>query len=181
MTDLPEPVERAFASHEAYEPADGATFAVTTTTFEAVVAVRVIDDTVTAAVTVWVPTLSAAAEEHVADVVEEGWLDTFERRMEDAEQALSRGRSVEPSVRVDGEEVVVEATVEAGAPTPAADDARSLVEYVEGTYMEGVVPGYEYGEPVAGLRQRARRAGETGDADGGSGGADGAGGARDGR
>jgi len=159
MTELPDRVARAFAGHEAYESADGRTFAVTTTPFEAVVAVGV-DDGVDAAVTVWVPTLSAAADDHVADVVEEGWLDTFERRMEDAEQALSRGRAVAPTVSVDGDEVVVEATVEAGAPRPAADDARAFVEYVEGTYMEGVVPGYEYGEPVAGLRRRARQAGE---------------------
>lgn len=164
MTELPDRVERAFATHEAYEAADGATFAVTTTPFEAVVAVRVGDDEVTAEVSVWVPTLSAAVEEHVADVVEEGWLETFERRMADTEQALSPGQSVDPTVRVEGEEVVVEATVEAGAPTPAADDARSLVEYVEGTYMEGVIPGYEYGEPVAGLRDRARQTGR-GDAE----------------
>jgi hypothetical protein len=117
---------------------------------------------VTADVVVWVPTLSAGAEDHVADVVEDGWLDTFERRMEDADQALSRGQSVAPAVGVEGEEVVVEATVAAGAPIPAAADARSLVEYVEGTYMEGVIPGYEYGDPVAGLRQRARQAGESG-------------------
>jgi hypothetical protein len=162
MTDLPEPVARAFATHEAYEAADGATFAVTTTPFEAVVAVQADDDGVTADVVVWVPTLSAATEDHVADVVEDGWLDTFERRMEDADQALSRGQSVAPAVGVEGEEVVVEATVAAGAPTPAAADARSLVEYVEGTYMEGVIPGYEYGDPVAGLRQRARQAGESG-------------------
>jgi hypothetical protein len=163
MTELPDRVEQAFAGHEAYEPADGATFAVTTTPFEAVVAVRVDEETVTAEVTVWTPTLSAAAEDHVAEVVEDGWLDTFDRRMEDASQALSRGQSVDPEVAVEGDEVVVSATVEAGAPTPAADDARALVEYVEGTYMEGVVPGYDYGEPVAGLRERAR---ETGDADG---------------
>jgi hypothetical protein len=161
MTELPDRVERAFAGHEAYEPADGATFAVTTTPFEAVVAVRVGDDGVVAEVTVWVPTLSAATGDHVADVVEDGWLDTFERRMADAEQALSRGQSVDPTVRVEVEEVVVEGVVEAGAPTPAADDARSLVEYVEGTYMEGVVPGYDYREPVAGLRERARQAGDA--------------------
>jgi hypothetical protein len=161
MSELPERVERAFAGHEAFSDAEGATFAVTTTPFEAVVAVRVDEDAVRADVTVWVPTLSAAADEHVAEVVEDGWLETFERRMEDAEQPLSRGQSVDPEVRVEGEEVVVEATVESGAPTPVAEDARSLVEYVEGTYMEGVVPGYEYGEPVASMRERARQAGQA--------------------
>ena len=162
MTGLPERVERAFADHEAYEPADGATFAVTTTPFDAVVAVQA-GESVVAAVSVWVPKLSAAVtpDEHVADVVEDGWLETFERRMEDADQPLSAGRDVDPAVRVEGDEVVVEATVEAGAPGTAAADARALVEYVEGTYMEGVVPGYDYADPVAGLRERALDAGGT--------------------
>lgn len=162
MTDLPERVERTFTRHEAYEAADGPTFAVTTTPFEAVVAVRA-GETVTAEVTVWTPTLSAATDDHVADVVEDGWLDTFERRMEDADQALSAGREVDPSVSREGDEVVVEASVEAGSPGTAAGDARALVEYAEGTYMEGVIPGYDYVGPVAGLRQRARQAGEVDD------------------
>lgn len=162
MTELPERVERTFARHEAYEPADGPTFAVTTTPFEAVVAVRA-GETVTAEVTVWTPTLSAAVAEgeSVADIVEDGWLETFERRMEDAEQALSPGQTVDPAVGVEDDEVVVEATVESVTPDGVADDARSLVEYVEGTYMEGVIPGYEYAEPVAGLRERARQAGDA--------------------
>jgi hypothetical protein len=156
MTELPEGVERAFTRHGAYGPADGGTFAVTTTPFEAVVAVRA-GETVAADVTVWAPTLSAAVVdgETVADVVEAGWLETFELRMEDAEQALSTDRDVEPTVDVDGEEVVVSATLEAGSPGAAAEDARALVEYVEGTYMEGVVPGYEYRDPVASMRERA--------------------------
>lgn len=162
MTDLPERVQRAFDRHDAFAPADGSTFAVTTTPFEAVVAVKA-GETVTAAVTVWAPTLSAAVAdgEAVADVVEEGWLETFERRMEDADQPLSPGREVDPDVRTANGEVVVEASVEAGSPGAAAEDARALVEYVEGTYMEGVVPGYEYDDPVAGLLERARQAGQT--------------------
>jgi ATP phosphoribosyltransferase len=43
----------------------------------------------------------------------------------------------------------------------AADIAKAFVEYVEGTYVEGVIPGYEYADPVAGLRQRARQTGEA--------------------
>lgn len=162
MTDLPERVERAFARHEAFEAADGPTFAVTTTPFDAVVAVRA-SETVTAEVTVWAPMLSAtvADGDAVADVVEEGWLETFERRMEDADQPLSPGRDVDPVVRTADDEVVVETTIEAGSPGAAAEDARALVEYVEGTYMEGVIPGYDYVEPVAGLLERARQAGET--------------------
>ena len=42
----------------------------------------------------------------------------------------------------------------------AVEDAAALVEYVEGTYVQGVIPGYEYGDPVAGLLDRARGAAE---------------------
>jgi len=39
------------------------------------------------------------------------------------------------------------------------DDAAALVNYVEGTYVQGLIPGYEYVDPVAGLVDRARQAG----------------------
>ena len=39
--------------------------------------------------------------------------------------------------------------------TRAAADAVATVEYVEGTYVEGIIPGYEYTEPVTVLVQRA--------------------------
>jgi hypothetical protein len=40
------------------------------------------------------------------------------------------------------------------------DDAAAIINYVEGTYVQGIIPGYDYVDPVAGLVDRARQAGE---------------------
>jgi hypothetical protein len=37
----------------------------------------------------------------------------------------------------------------------AADDALALVNYVEGTWFQGVVPGYDYVEKVQSMREQA--------------------------
>ncbi|NIU71041.1 MAG: hypothetical protein GWN73_39015 [Actinobacteria bacterium] len=104
------------------------------------------------------PTLdSVVADETVAPVVEDGWFETFERRLEDVGGAL-RADPGEPAVERDDRAgtVTVEATFEAARPDHGAEDAAALVGYVEGTYLEGVIPGYTYREPVAGLLERAR-------------------------
>lgn len=162
MSELPERVRRAFADHEAFERTGEATFEATTTPLEATVRVRA-DESVRAEVTVRAPTLSAAVAdaEDVATVVEAGWFETFERRMDQAHMPLRVDRDLDPTVGVDGDRVVVTASVVDRDARRAADDARALVEYVEGTYLEGVVPGYEYAEPIAGLLARARQAGDV--------------------
>ncbi|MEF8975818.1 MAG: DUF5813 family protein, partial [Halapricum sp.] len=38
-----------------------------------------------------------------------------------------------------------------------------FVEYVEGTYVEGAVPGYDYEPPVADLLNQAQSGGSQGD------------------
>ena len=58
-------------------------------------------------------------------------------------------------VERDGEDVYVTYGFEWDDPGRAADIAKTLVEYVEGTYVEGVIPGYEYESPVADLLDRA--------------------------
>jgi hypothetical protein len=37
------------------------------------------------------------------------------------------------------------------------DDAAAFINYVEGTYVQGIIPGYDYREPVARLLDRARQ------------------------
>jgi hypothetical protein len=39
--------------------------------------------------------------------------------------------------------------------------AKTLVEYVEGTYVEGIVPGYSYEPPVADLISQAETGGDA--------------------
>ena len=36
------------------------------------------------------------------------------------------------------------------------DMSKAIAEYAEGTYMEGIVPGYDYQPPVSELLARAR-------------------------
>lgn len=152
--DVPSRIARAFGRNEGFEPDGETTYGVTTTPFEAVVRVEP-GDPPTYEVTVRVPTLSAVVEGEVAPVVEDGWLETFERRMADAHMPLSGTDDLDPAVDADGEEVVVTATVADRDPRRGVEDVRALVDYVEGTYMEGVIPGYDYAEPVASMRERA--------------------------
>lgn len=138
-----------FAEHRRFERTDGG-FEPTTNDWDATVTVA--DDQVEIAVVV--PTLAAATTEPVADVVEDGWFDTFERRVADADGVtLADDVDVASVTREDGD-VAVELTL-----TPrtgkAADDALALVNFVEGTWFQGVIPGYDYVEKVQEMRQQA--------------------------
>ena len=157
MTDgLPETVERAFDRHDAFER-DGDAYVVGTTAFEGrVTAVETTDDHVAYTVTVRVPTLDAATADGVGEAVEEGWYDTLRRRLEDAPKATRADVELATyDTERDGEEVYVTYGFEWDGPGRAADVAKTLVEYVEGTYVEGVIPGYEYEPPVADLLDSA--------------------------
>ncbi|WP_232702877.1 DUF5813 family protein [Halobacterium wangiae] len=154
-------IEAEFVDHglyrrvDAQDDAEGAVFEPTSNDWSARTVVG--DETVEVAVTV--PTLSAVVDEPVADVVEDGWYDTFERRVVDADSVtLADDVTVTSVSRADGD-VVVELTL-----TPrqgkAADDALALVNYVEGTWFQGVIPGYDYVEQVQSMRERAAQNGQ---------------------
>ena len=146
----------AFAAHDAYE-ADGTDYALTTTPFDGRVAV----DGEEYRVAVTMPTLDAATEEPVEDVLEDGWFETLSLRLEDAGGATREDIAVpEPTVERVGETVRVEWLVTHGDPRRAAEAAKALIEYAEGTYVEGIVPGYSYLPPVADLIARARTQGD---------------------
>lgn len=157
--------EQALEEHGAFEresEVDGDAFATTTAAADARVRV---EETGTGAgyrVTVRVPTIDAVvADETVAPVVREGWFETFDRRIEDV-GGVTRGETEPPTATLDEAtgEVVVETTVDAGRPERAAGDVKALVDYVEGTFVEGLIPGYTYREPAASLLERARSSGE---------------------
>ncbi len=162
--------ERRFRRSNAYEPLDDGRFDVTTTPFDASATVRAGDEAVSVEVIVEPPTLDAVVEgEDVADIVEEEWYRTFVRRLADAPNVTRTDGVSEPSAdRVD-DRVRVEVTFETLDPAAAVEDASALVGYVEGTWMEGVIPGYEYGEPAASLLSRAS-SGEHAETDGHRGG-----------
>jgi hypothetical protein len=153
---LLESAERSLADHGAFEER-GDAYAVTTTPFDATVRVDAVGGALFYEVSVSVPTLDATVEgEEVAPVVQEGWFETFERRIEHP-GGTTRVDPGPPLVTLDLEsgEVHVEVGFETTAPTRGAEDAKALVDFVEGTYVQGVVPGYEYRDPVAGLIQQA--------------------------
>ena len=107
------------------------------------------------------PTLDAATEEPVEDVLENGWFETLALRLEDAGGATRGDVEVpEPTVERRNGEVRVEWLLAHGDGARAAEAAKALVEYAEGTYVEGIVPGYSYLPPVADLIARARTEGD---------------------
>lgn len=164
MTDevrrqLPERAERAFESNEAFER-DGAWFEVTTTRFEGRVTATETDGwPLEYTLEVRAPTLSEATEEAVGPAVEEGWFETYALRLEDAPMA------VREDVHLDDHRVFEEAgdavavfVFRYGNADRAPAIAKAMTEYTEGTYVEGIVPGYEYGPPVSDLLSRATQA-----------------------
>ena len=169
MSELPGRVRRALRDHDAFadDPDDARDTEVgvpdTSTPFEAGVAVAERDDgRLEFDVTVRVPTIDAVAEEHVDDVVVDGWYETFERRIATIGDVTGAGHDLDPAVSREGDEAVVEASFADINERRGVDDAAAIVDYVEGTYVQGVIPGYEYGEPVTGLIDRARAAGGAG-------------------
>lgn len=152
--------EQALAEHSAFEETpDG--YSVTTTPFQAQVRLADAADGVYYQITVRTPTLDAAvASEDVADVVEDGWFETLQRRLADVGGAV-RVSPDTPTAEIDRttDEVVVESGFRTTNPSRGASDAKALVHYVEGTFVEGIIPGYTYRDPVASLRERARSRG----------------------
>lgn len=156
MVDVDD-AEAALDDHDSFETEEGG-HAVRSTPLEGTVRTEPAEDgkSVTYRVVVIAPTLDAVVEgEAVAEVVEEGWFETFELRLEDPHQAGQGLESIEPDVRREGESVRVEMTFTSDRPGRAAENAKALVEYVEGTWLQGLIPGYDYRDPAASLLDRA--------------------------
>ncbi|MFC7069633.1 DUF5813 family protein [Halobaculum lipolyticum] len=158
---VPGRLNSAVRDHDAVadDPEDGR-LVVTSTPFDGRIAAAETDDgRIAFEVTVAVPTIAAVAEDEVADVVVDGWLDTFERRIDAIGDVTAAGHDLAPAVERDGDRVVVTASLRDLNERRGLNDAVAVVDFVEGTYVQGVIPGYEYGEPVSGLIGRARAAG----------------------
>lgn len=167
MSELPDRARRAFRSHDAFAAVDDAAnrFESTATPFEGVVDAAPADGgRIEFNVTVRAPMLDEVTADDVAPVVEEGWYETFERRVGNVGGGVLAGDDVpDPAVT----ETVHEGTRTAAVtvsfvdidPRRGVNDAAALIDFVEGTYVQGVIPGYEYTDPVAGILAEARRAG----------------------
>ncbi len=163
---LPERAVRALESHDAFER-DGDAFAVTTTRFDGRVTAEPTDGwPLHYRLEVRAPTLQAATADEVGEALVEGWFDTYELRLEDAPKAVRADLDLEEQrVVAEGDDAVAVFGFEEGNADRAPDVVKAIAEYVEGTYMEGIVPGYEYVPPVSEMLSQARQSG--GDGDGG--------------
>ncbi|SEH61568.1 hypothetical protein SAMN05192561_11319 [Halopenitus malekzadehii] len=166
MSEASTSVQRAFETDGSFERIDGSTWDYTTTAFDGRVTVDRPTSSATEAtsftVTITLPTLSAVTDEHVADVVEDGWFETFELRVEDVSGVTKRSRDLDPSVRRSGSEIVVEVSLTDANTARGVADAAAFVDFVEGTYVQGIIPGYDYTEPVRSIRSKARQQGNGG-------------------
>lgn len=185
MSDA-ERAREAFGRHDAFESVDQESdrFRIETVSFEATVTVEPPgdgdDDAVVSRLTVRVPTLDAAVEEDVGPAVQNGWFETFVIRLEDAPGAVRDSVDlVDLRVREEAGRGEVVATFEyvVGTTERAPAVAKAFAEYAEGTYVQGIVPGYTYRGRVADLLSRARQG--DGRATGDGGGADDGGGTGD--
>jgi len=159
MSSLPDRVRRAFADHRAFEQTDGSTVESTATAFDGWVTATEVDGRIRFDIEVRVPLLDAVTEEDVAEVVEDGWYETFELRVTDIGGVFRTDRDLEPTVSRQSEAVVTSVSFEDINERRGVDDAAAVIDYVEGTFVQGIIPGYEYTEPVDGLISRARDAG----------------------
>ncbi|WP_162224425.1 DUF5813 family protein [Halorussus amylolyticus] len=154
-----ENIDRAFRQHPAFEKTDDSEYETTTTPFEGVVTAE--DDESASdgrdyRVVVRTPVLDAVVEgETVAEVVETGWFETLELRLSDAHTVVETDAASPPEIEREGDEVVVTVEFERADPERAAEDAKAVVDYVEGTWVQGIIPGYDYRDPAASLMERA--------------------------
>lgn len=160
MSELPGRVGRAFRDHAAFEEVETGRYESVTTPFEGVVNVDVVDDgRLQFHVTVRVPLLDEVTEDHVADVVEDGWYETFALRVEDIGGVTAAGHDLEPTVERTGRQAVITVSFADINERRGADDAGAVIDYVEGTFVQGIIPGYEYTDPVTSLIDTARQSG----------------------
>lgn len=150
------PLAAAFRARPDFHEEESGVFAVDALDFEATVTVG--EESVT--LVHQLPTLAATVVgEPVAPVVEEGWEETFERRVEDVTGVVDPVAG--PTVETDGETVRVTMELDDGG-KPVAEAVRHAVDFVESTWVEGIIPGYDYDERVQQIRNRAMETGENG-------------------
>ena len=109
-----------------------------------------------------VPSLDAVVEgDTLSDALLDGWAETMARRLGDAGHATSlEALEVDCSWDRDQFEVVFRIHRPVDRAPPIAD-LLALVGYLEGTYLQGLIPGYSYQEPAAGMLEQAERRGRA--------------------
>ena len=160
MTDpLPESTRTAFERHEAYDLTEG-TAVLRSVVFDATVGVT---DNGDYTLTVRAPTLDSATADDVGPTVADDWLRTLCHRARDAPKATRASVDVDEfTAKAVNGEVHITYTFALERPDTAAHIAKTFAEFVEGTYVEGLIPGYEYEPPVTNLLADASQGGKRG-------------------
>lgn len=168
MTELPDRAARAFEAHDAFARVDDEWYELTTTRFETRITAEETDDwPLIYTLEIRAPMLSEATEDDVGDAVETGWFETYDRRLEDAPMAVRSDVDVtEYRVFEEGGDAVAVFSFEEANADRAPEIAKAIGEFAEGTYVQGIVPGYVYQPPVSDLLSRARQTGGEGEGEG---------------
>lgn len=155
----PESVRQAFESHDAFEERSTAgTYDCTTTSFEVVATATEHDNEgrdATVQVRIDLPQLDAVTEEEVGSAVAEGWAESLERHLTDAADVAEVDAERGPAVERTADRLELTVGFPVWTASSGVEDAKTIIEYAEGTYVQAIVPGYTYQEPVAGLLSRA--------------------------
>lgn len=163
MTELPDRVERAFRDDNSFEQEESGKYTLTTTAFEGVVEVEPVDEgRIRFAITVRVPGLNAVTEGEVAPVVEDDWYRTLRLRVEDVGGIARGDHDWQPELSRDDSgsgEIRIQTELTEIAERRGVADSRAFIDFVEGTYVQGIIPGYEYTEPVSEILSKARQQG----------------------
>lgn len=167
---LPAPARRAFEGHDAFDPRpDPGTYDCVTTPFEVEATAESHENEGRDArfrLRVTVPALAAVTEEEVGPAVAEGWFDSLERHLVDAATVAEVEPTTGPTVERVDDRIELTVAFPAWSASAGIDDVKTIVEYIEGTYVQSVIPGYTYQSPVTGLLAAAgTRAGEDNDGD----------------
>jgi len=122
-----------------------------TTTFDAKFEVNIIENGIKCRVEMEVPTIDSIVLEEVESIVKEGWLETFSLRLEDIGGAVQNELdSVEIKLKNEKKVgIIIEFSSE--SISRGIGDSKAIVDYIEGTYREGIIPGFKYDKMVADL------------------------------
>ncbi len=120
-----------------------------------------------AQVQITVPTLDAVtADEEIGSAVVDGWFETLQLRLEDVATATTHDdEDIALTVTRNAEEITITYRITLRRPDQMDKEVSAIAQFVEGTYLQGVVPGYEYEDPVASLMAAASKQAGSEDVD----------------
>ena len=152
--------EQTCEDHGAFSrTADG--YQLTTTVFDSNVTATTLDDGYRIEVRVTGPLLGSVVDGQVAPIVETDWFETFERRLNDLfsiAQSCRNADSAQPTWSIKRDSTTFTLTLEfrANQVSLGVSDTKALIEYIEGTYAQGLIPGYSYRNEAKTLLENAQ-------------------------